>query len=97
MKETCGCVHDGTQILILCSSHADGGPRKKIEDQPPPRPASGDMWELVIDDMKQRRLVGIERYGTPLQMHNGRNALIDAYQEVLDLAVYLRQKIEEDR
>jgi hypothetical protein len=31
----------------------------------------------------------------PLQAHNGRNALIDAYQEALDLVVYLRQAIEE--
>lgn len=31
----------------------------------------------------------------PLQPHNGRNALIDAYQEALDLVVYLRQALEE--
>ena len=38
---------------------------------------------------------GIVRYGTPLQAHNGRDALVDAYQEALDLAVYLRQAIYE--
>lgn len=65
-----------------------------ITDQPPPRPASGDIWKLVIADMEQRRLVGIERYGAPLQARNGRDSLVDAYQEVLDLAVYLRQTIE---
>jgi len=47
--------------------------------------------------MKARRKMGIEKYGTPLQPNNGRNALIDAYQEVLDLAVYLKQKIIEDK
>lgn len=68
-----------------------------ISDQPPPisnnHPAIAD---LVIADMARRKRVGIERYGVPLQPFNGRNALIDAYQEVLDLTVYLRQRLEED-
>lgn len=33
----------------------------------------------------------------PLQAHNGRDPLVDAYQEALDLVVYLRQAIEERR
>jgi hypothetical protein len=49
----------------------------------------------VIADMHERDQVGRERYGTPLQAHNGRDALVDAYQEALDLVVYLRQAIEE--
>lgn len=48
-----------------------------------------------MDDMRERHVVGVERYGTPLQAFNGRKALVDAYQECLDLAVYLRQEIEE--
>ncbi len=68
-----------------------------IADQPPPKPGRGDMGALVIEDMKQRRADGIERYGTPLQCNNGRRMLVDAYQEVLDLAVYLRGEIEERR
>lgn len=55
------------------------------------------IWELVIQDMQDRHESGIKKYGTPLQAFNGRNALIDAYQELLDLCVYLRQKIEEDK
>lgn len=46
-------------------------------------------------DMAARKRVGIERYGMPLQAFNGRDALIDAYQEALDLCCYLRQAIEE--
>lgn len=68
-----------------------------IADQPPPQPGSGDIWRLVIADMEQRRLTGIERYGTPLQAGNGRDALVDAAQEAMDLCVYLRQVIEERR
>ena len=67
----------------------------KPTDQPPPEPGKGDIWRLVLDDMKERRRTGIKRYGTPLQANNGRDALVDAYQEALDLAVYLRQAIEE--
>ena len=45
--------------------------------------------------MLKRDAVGRAKYGVPLQAHNGRDALQDAYEEVLDLAVYLRQAIEE--
>jgi hypothetical protein len=55
------------------------------------------VWELVIRDMRERDNVGRARYGTPLQASNGRDALVDAYQEALDLAVYLRQEIERRR
>jgi len=50
-----------------------------------------------MNDMKERRLMGIKKYGTPLQPNNGRNTLVDAYQEALDLVVYLRSKIEEEK
>lgn len=71
-------------------------PPSEINDQPPPtHNQSKPIWELVVEDMKQRDQVGRERYGTPLQAHNGRDALIDAYQEALDQCVYLRQAIEE--
>ncbi len=64
--------------------------------QPAPiRNDSTPIWELVIADMKARDQTGRERYGTPLQAGNGRDALQDAYEEALDLAVYLRQAIEE--
>lgn len=64
--------------------------------QPTPTPNEGvAVWELVISDMRERDQFGRHKYGTPLQVFNGRNPLVDAYQEVLDLAVYLRQEIEE--
>jgi hypothetical protein len=67
-----------------------------IDDQPPPQPTRGrPVWDLVIEDMRARDQHGRAHYGVPLQAHNGRNALIDAYQEALDLVVYLRQAIEE--
>jgi hypothetical protein len=53
--------------------------------------------DAMIADIEARKVLGTKRYGTPLQPHNGRNALLDAYEEALDLAVYLKQAlIEQD-
>lgn len=69
---------------------------KIVEEQGAPAPnAETPVWDLVVADMKARDAVGRERYGTPLQPFNGRKALVDAYQEILDLAVYVRQEIAE--
>ena len=70
-----------------------------IVDQPPPRRQDGgrSVQDMVREDFDERERVGVERYGTPLQAYNGRNPLIDAYQGAMDLTVYLRQAIEEER
>lgn len=68
---------------------------KQIVDQPPPRGDGRPVWDLVVDDMRERDNLGRARYNTPLRTRNGRDALVDAYQEALDLSVYLRQEIEE--
>lgn len=52
-------------------------------------------WHLVIQDMLERDGVGRRRYNTPLQPYNGRDSLQDAYEEALDLCVYLKNAIEE--
>jgi hypothetical protein len=49
----------------------------------------------VRDDLVERERVGVARYGTPLQPYNGRDALLDAYQECMDMACYLKQAIME--
>jgi hypothetical protein len=72
-----------------------------MNDQNRPQPAVTHApelpatWELVIEDMRDRDRVGRAKYGTPLQPCNGRDSLVDAYQEALDLVVYLRNEIEE--
>lgn len=65
-----------------------GEPAPRLNDFP-------SMHDLVIRDMGARKKFGLEKYGTILQPFNGRNALKDAYEEILDLAVYLRQKLFE--
>lgn len=66
------------------------------EEQPDPQPNEHPpAWELVLADMHERDRIGRRKYRTPLQPHNGRDALRDAYEEALDLAVYLRTAIYE--
>lgn len=51
--------------------------------------------DLVIQDIQDRAAAGYKKYGVMLQPHNGRDPLIDAYQELLDGAKYLRQALYE--
>jgi hypothetical protein len=63
-----------------------------------PDPTPNDLpaaWALVIIDMAQRDNFGKAKYGTRLQPHNGRDSLRDAYEEALDLVVYLRNTLYE--
>ena len=69
-----------------------------VANQPQPYNPVGDqpsIQALVRQDLEERERVGIQRYGMPLKAFNGRDAKVDAYQEILDLACYLRQDIEE--
>lgn len=54
------------------------------------------VYEIVVQDMIERANMGKERYGTFLRTHNGRAALVDAYQELIDLIFYLRQYMLEN-
>jgi len=70
--------------------------KKLSTPEPPPRATKGEsIHDLVVADLKERKAMGLRKYGTPLQAFNGRRALRDAYQEALDLTCYLRQLIEE--
>lgn len=70
--------------------------KQRKGDQPLPTPNDElDIQSRVITDIKERREVGIKRYGTALQPNNGRDALQDAYEEAIDLCMYLKQLIVE--
>lgn len=53
--------------------------------------------DLVISDIEERKQHGIRKYGTALQSGNGRDMLLDAYEEALDLAIYLRGLLDEQQ
>lgn len=50
---------------------------------------------LVARDLFARMRQGIETYDVPLQPFNGRDAMQDLYEELLDACCYLRQAIYE--
>lgn len=52
----------------------------------------GRAAKSVAEDLRARKQVGLERYGQPLQAHNGRDVDRDLYEELLDAVVYARQK-----
>ena len=63
--------------------------------QATPKGSGNPILGMVLADLTNRALEGTAKYGEPLKARNGRNPLWDAYQEALDLAMYLRQAIEE--
>lgn len=60
------------------------------DQQLPIKNDAPDIQSQVIADIEARRQVGIHRYGTALQPHNGRDMLLDAYEEAMDLCIYLK-------
>lgn len=62
----------------------------KVNDKP-------FIQNLVIADIEARKALGLKKYKTLLQAGNGRNMLLDAYEESLDLCIYLRGALEEQR
>jgi hypothetical protein len=49
--------------------------------------------KFVLADMHVRDYQGRAKYGVPLASDNGRDHLIDAYQEIMDFAVYLASEL----
>lgn len=64
-----------------------------IAPQAPPEKGKEKVIDFVIKDLQDKNVMGTKKYGTPLHSHNGRDALVDAYQEALVLVMYLRQAI----
>lgn len=60
------------------------------EPQPPPKQGKHNVTAEVIFDLVHRSDFGYKKYGTRLLSHNGRDNLMDAYQEALDLCCYLK-------
>lgn len=82
-------------------------------DQPLPvpsdRPSIHDLVAAELPDygfpqipalqeaLRLRKDLGLQRYGSLLQAHNGRDALQDLLEELLDAVVYAKQDLEETR
>ena len=66
-----------------------------IHDQPMPTGAGEAVEPRLVALIRERPVLGRERYGTALRTHNGRDATVDALQESLDLNQYLMQRVME--
>jgi len=85
-------THDDYPCL-MCKGTGVAG---QSAGQPAPIPNNEPaLWPKVIKDMEARDKFGRNKYGTPLQPLNGRDPLQDAYEEVLDMSVYMKQAKEE--
>lgn len=56
-----------------------------------------DSPEVAYRLVQERAAFGRQKYGTPLQTHNGRDAVEDARQEAGDLMLYIQQAKMEGR
>jgi hypothetical protein len=65
------------------------------DHEPDPRGGRREVAAQVLADIQARVDAGERKYGTKLMTHNGRDALMDAYQEAIDLVMYLCQAIME--
>ncbi len=63
--------------------------------QPAPEGDGRVVGDMVIQDIGYRMQMGLQAYGTYLKTSNGRDALVDLYQELLDAVLYLRQLLAE--
>ena len=84
------------------SQQASFGENQSHADSTQPEPVRSEhsvsVTDAVIKDMVDRRELGTKKYGVELLSNNGRDALLDAYQESLDTTLYLKQcLIERDR
>jgi hypothetical protein len=64
---------------------------ESIQPKPEPTERSRSVTDAVIEDMRLRRETGVRKYGVELLTHNGRDPLLDVYQELLDAVVYTKQ------
>lgn len=55
------------------------------------------VWPLVIRDMIERNEMGADKYNRYLQTNCPDDMLQHAYEEALDLAVYLKTQIEKQK
>lgn len=68
-----------------------------MTNKPEPMPTKGkeNVTEALIKDLQERSELGKRKYGTYLETFNGRDPLVDGFQELLDLAQYWKQVLME--
>ena len=94
--EVLGCkVEDifSADAKIMQNTNQKNNPA--VTPQPAPKAGREKVLPAVISDLEARAEIGKEKYGVELHTDNGRDPLLDAYQEALDLVMYLKQALLE--
>ncbi len=93
---------NGDEMCYPCRKRLRGLPsslkgQTGVSQQPAPKGSGEPIADLVVKDLMARKAFGTKKYGEPLKAHNGRSALQDLYEELLDACQYIRQLIEENK
>lgn len=59
-------------------------------------PLARAVYPEVVNDLLDRVASGHGKYGCVLSTHNGRSALQDVYEEIMDALLYIKQKLMEE-
>ena len=84
------------KIKELLQQHEHDADELICKQTTPPHIGTTRVLDYVLADLKSRAEMGKQKYGHYLETNNGRNALQDAYEESLDMCMYLKQKLLED-
>jgi hypothetical protein len=71
------------------------GGQMHTQPEPTPTPGAVSVTRAVMADLEEREKHGTAKYGTTLQTFNGRSALVDLYQELIDATQYCKQLLME--
>lgn len=72
-----------------------GQVRDPGRDQPLPKPGGMPVQAILIGAIRERTAFGLAKYGDVLRTGNDRNALKDAWEELIDLTAYFTQFVLE--
>lgn len=53
------------------------------------------VWQEVVKDMHKREKQGFKSYNKYLTLNDGRDSLLDLYEELLDACVYIKKLMME--
>jgi hypothetical protein len=80
------------EALTVPSPYAEV-PTPLTTDDLPKAPEEPPVWDLVRADMDAREAFGNEHFGVPFTTATKKDGLREAYEEVLDAALYLRHAL----
>lgn len=88
---------DGPAVMDFVAEKMDMMIRTRCVD-PAEIMSNPDGLSRLLSDLILRKEMGTKKYGTPLRAHNGRQAIVDLYQEIQDAIMYSGQgRMEGDK